>query len=58
MKGALSVFGVEPARSIAEQLETAGRERQLQVARELYERLGREVVAAEEGLEIFLTEVG
>jgi PAS domain S-box-containing protein len=58
MKGALSVFGVEPARSIAEQLEMAGREKRLQNARELYERLGREVVAAEKGLETFLTEVG
>jgi hypothetical protein len=52
------VFGVEPARSIAEQLEMAGREKRLQNARELYERLGREVVAAEKGLETFLTEVG
>jgi HPt (histidine-containing phosphotransfer) domain-containing protein len=58
IKGALSVFGVEPARSIAEQLEMAGRENRLQNARELYERLGREVVAAEKGLETFLTEVG
>jgi CheY-like chemotaxis protein/HPt (histidine-containing phosphotransfer) domain-containing protein len=57
MKGALSVFGVEPARSIAEQLEMAGREKRLQRARELYERLGREVASAEDGLESFLTEI-
>jgi len=58
IKGALSVFGVEPARSIAEQLEMAGREKRLQTARELYERFGQEVAAAEKGLETFLTEVG
>jgi CheY-like chemotaxis protein len=57
MKGALSVFGVEPARSTAEQLEMAGREKRLQNARELYDRLGHEVVAAEHGLEAFLSEV-
>jgi CheY-like chemotaxis protein/HPt (histidine-containing phosphotransfer) domain-containing protein len=58
MKGALSVFGVEPARSLAEQLEMAGREKRLDTARELYERLGREVVAAENGLDTFLAELG
>jgi CheY-like chemotaxis protein/HPt (histidine-containing phosphotransfer) domain-containing protein len=57
MKGALSVFGVEPARSIAEQLELAGRQERLEDARELYDRLGRAVVAAEERLEAFLAEV-
>jgi PAS domain S-box-containing protein len=57
MKGALSVFGVEPARSIAEQLELAGRQERLEDARELYDQLGRAVVAAEEGLEAFLTTV-
>jgi HPt (histidine-containing phosphotransfer) domain-containing protein len=57
MKGALSVFGVEPARSTAEQLEMAGREKRLPDARQLYERLGREVAAAEDGLESFLAEI-
>jgi HPt (histidine-containing phosphotransfer) domain-containing protein len=57
IKGALSVFGVEPARSTAEQLEMAGREKRLQNARELYDRLGHEVVAAEHGLDAFLFEV-
>lgn len=57
MKGALSVFGVEPARSTAEHLEMAGREKRLQNARALYERLGHEVVAAERGLEAFLAEM-
>jgi CheY-like chemotaxis protein len=57
LKGALSVFGVEPARSTAEQLEMAGKDGRLQNAGELYERLGREVAAAEQGLEAFLAEV-
>jgi HPt (histidine-containing phosphotransfer) domain-containing protein len=57
MKGALSVFGVEPARSTAEQLEMAGRDKRLQNADELYQRLGREIAAAEHGLEAFLAEV-
>jgi CheY-like chemotaxis protein len=57
LKGALSVFGVEPARSTAEQLEMAGRDGRLQNAGELYQRLGREVAAAEHGLEAFLAEV-
>jgi CheY-like chemotaxis protein len=54
LKGALSVFGVEPARSTAEQLEMAGKDGRLQNAGELYERLGREVAAAEQELEAFL----
>jgi CheY-like chemotaxis protein/HPt (histidine-containing phosphotransfer) domain-containing protein len=57
LKGALSVFGVEPARSTAEQLEMAGREKRLQNARDLYDRLGHEVLAAEHGLEAFLARV-
>jgi CheY-like chemotaxis protein len=57
MKGALSVFGVEPARSIAEQLELAGRQTRLEDARGLYDRLGRAVVLAEDGLEAFLAEI-
>ncbi|MGE0158934.1 MAG: response regulator [Gemmatimonadales bacterium] len=57
MKGALSVFGVEPARSTAEKLELAGREKRMEDVRELYDRLGREIDAAEIGLEAFLAEV-
>ncbi len=57
MKGALSVFGVEPARSIAEQLEAAGRQGRLESARDLYEELERAVVLAEDGLEALLTEL-
>jgi HPt (histidine-containing phosphotransfer) domain-containing protein len=57
MKGALSVFGVEPARSLAEQLETAGRSGRLDSARGIYEELERAVVEAEEGLEALLGEL-
>ncbi|MSR21054.1 MAG: Hpt domain-containing protein [Gemmatimonadetes bacterium] len=57
MKGALSVFGVEPARSIAERLEAAGRQKQLESAPALYEELGRAIVVAEDGLEAFLAEL-
>ena len=57
MKGALSVFGVEPARSLAEQLELAGRAARLDHARDLYEQLGHEISAAEGRLETFLAEV-
>ena len=57
MKGALSVFGVEPARSIAERLELAGRQKQLAVARELFEELGSAIVVAEEGLEALLAQL-
>jgi CheY-like chemotaxis protein len=57
MKGALSVFGVEPARSLAEQLEDAGRQKRLEDARALFDQLGRAVLLAEEGLESFLAEI-
>jgi CheY-like chemotaxis protein/HPt (histidine-containing phosphotransfer) domain-containing protein len=57
MKGALSVFGVEPARSLAEQLELAGLQRRLDDAHGLFEQLSRAVVAAEDGLDAFLAEV-
>jgi PAS domain S-box-containing protein len=57
MKGALSVFGVEPARSIAEQLELAGRQKRLDDARRLFEQLSSAVLAAEDGLDAFLAEV-
>jgi len=57
MKGALSVFGVEPARSIAEKLEAAGKQGRLESARQLYEELERAIVVAEEGLETLLEEL-
>jgi PAS domain S-box-containing protein len=57
MKGALSVFGVEPARSLAEQLEMAGKQGRLGPARELYEKLERAIVTAEDGLESLLGEL-
>ena len=57
MKGALSVFGVEPARSIAERLEAAGRQNQLDSAPDLYDELGRAIVVAEDGLEAFLAQL-
>jgi PAS domain S-box-containing protein len=57
MKGALSVFGVEPARSIAERLEAAGKAGHLDSARDLYRELERAIVVAEDGLEALLTEL-
>jgi HPt (histidine-containing phosphotransfer) domain-containing protein len=57
MKGALSVFGVEPARSIADRLEATGRAKQLDTAGDLYEELGRAIVVAEEGLEALLAQL-
>lgn len=57
MKGALSVFGVEPARSIAERLEAEGKQGRLDSARDLYHELERAVVVAEDGLEALLTEL-
>jgi PAS domain S-box-containing protein len=57
MKGALSVFGVEPARSIAERLEATGKSGRIDSARGLYEELGRAVAAAEAGLEALLGEL-
>jgi len=57
MKGALSVFGVEPARSLAEQLETAGKSGRLESARGVYEDLERAIVEAEHGLEALLGEL-
>lgn len=57
MKGALSVFGVEPARSLAEQLEMAGKHGRLEATRGLYEDLARAVVVAEDGLEAMLGEL-
>ncbi|HUF75842.1 MAG TPA: response regulator, partial [Longimicrobiales bacterium] len=57
MKGALSVFGAEPARSIAEDLENRGRMGQMDGVRELCDRLSEAVVATEQGLDRFLREL-
>ena len=57
MKGALSVFGAEPARSIAEDLENRGRMNQLEGVRELFERLAEAVIATEQGLDRFVKEL-
>ncbi len=57
IKGALSVFGAEPARALAERLETTGREGRIGDARELCARLGDAVVAIHEGLDALLVEL-
>jgi HPt (histidine-containing phosphotransfer) domain-containing protein len=57
MKGALSVFGVEPARSLAEQLEERGRQGRLDDVRDLYAQLGEALVVAEGGLDRLLSEL-
>ena len=57
IKGALSVFGVEPARSIAEELENMGRAGSLEGADELYARLEEAVAATEAALDRFLQEL-
>lgn len=57
IKGALSVFGAEPARSLAERLETTGREGRIEGSHDLYAQLGEAVVATENGLAAFLAEL-
>jgi CheY-like chemotaxis protein len=57
MKGALSVFGVEPARSLAEKLEAVGKQGRLESARELYQELESAIVVAEKGLEALVQEL-
>jgi HPt (histidine-containing phosphotransfer) domain-containing protein len=57
IKGALGIFGAEPARSIAEELENLGRGGRVDGARELLARLGDAVVSAEEALDRFLREL-
>jgi ATP-dependent protease HslVU (ClpYQ) peptidase subunit len=57
MKGALSVFGAELARSIAEEIEAVGLAGQLEDARALYDRLEAEVVATERALDRFVREL-
>jgi two-component system, sensor histidine kinase and response regulator len=57
IKGALGVFGAEPARSISEELENLGRVGRVDGARELVTRLADAVVSAEEALDRFLREL-
>jgi PAS domain S-box-containing protein len=57
IKGALGVFGAEPARSIAEELENLGRGGRVDGARELVARLAEAVVSAEAALDRFLREL-
>jgi HPt (histidine-containing phosphotransfer) domain-containing protein len=57
LKGALSVFGVEPARSLAERLEKQGRAGALDGAAELVTGLGKAVSAAEDLLDRMLREL-
>jgi two-component system, sensor histidine kinase and response regulator len=57
IKGALGVFGAEPARSIAEELENLGRAGRVDGARELVVRLSDAVVSAEEAFDRFLREL-
>ena len=57
IKGALGIFGAEPARSIAEELENLGHGGRVDGARELFARLGDAVVSAEEALDRFLREL-
>jgi signal transduction histidine kinase/CheY-like chemotaxis protein len=57
IKGALSVFGAEPARSLAEDLENRGRTGQVDGVRDLVERLDEAVLATEQALDGFLREL-
>jgi len=58
IKGALSVFGAEPARTLAEQLELTSRAGQLDGASDLYAQLGEAVHVTEHGLDALLVELG
>ncbi|MDH3205817.1 MAG: response regulator [Gemmatimonadota bacterium] len=57
IKGALSVFGAEPARALAERLEHTSRAGQVDGASGLYAELGVAVQAAEDGLDALLAEL-
>jgi CheY-like chemotaxis protein len=57
IKGALSVFGAEPARVLAERLELESRAGEVQGAPDLYVQLGEAVRVTEEGLEALLAEL-
>jgi HPt (histidine-containing phosphotransfer) domain-containing protein len=58
MKGALSVFGAEPARAIAERLEHTSRAGEVEEVPTLYAQLGEAVQRTEAGLETLLAELG
>ncbi len=57
LKGALAVFGAEPARSIAEELEMLGRGGRVDGARELLEQLNEAMTRTADGLDQFLREL-
>jgi two-component system sensor histidine kinase/response regulator len=57
IKGALSVFGAEPARTFAEQLELTSRAGQIDGARDLFSQLGEAVQVTEVGLDTLLAEL-
>jgi PAS domain S-box-containing protein len=57
IKGALSVFGAEPARAIAERLELSSWKGEVETAPDLYAELGEAVQGVEEGLEALLAEL-
>jgi PAS domain S-box-containing protein len=57
IKGALSVFGAEPARTLAEQLEHTSRAGRIADASELYAQLGEAIHATEQGLDELLAEL-
>jgi len=57
IKGALSVFGAEPARALAERLEHTSRAGQVEGAPDLYARLGEAIEVTEDGLDALLAEL-
>jgi CheY-like chemotaxis protein len=57
IKGALSVFGAEPARALAEELEHTSRAGKVDGASELLARLDDAVARTEKGLDAFLAEL-
>jgi len=57
IKGALSVFGAEPARTLAEQLELTSRAGQIDGASDLYAQLGEAIQVTENGLDKLLLEL-
>ncbi len=57
IKGALSVFGAEPARALAERLELTSRAGEIAEAPRLYQELGEAVQRTEDGLDALLAEL-
>jgi HPt (histidine-containing phosphotransfer) domain-containing protein len=57
IKGALSVFGAEPARALAERLEHTSRAGQVDGAPDLYAQLTGAIQLTEDGLDAFLAEL-